>query len=94
MLRIETGRHQKPKFEVSQSTCFCNTDDGLYLMIVWPFHVDELSLLFREIDVEEIDSNDNELFIKIMKNKTTKDIQHRWRFFHECFYESKCGMTD
>ena len=84
MLRIETGIHQKPKLEASQRTrLFCNTndiDDELHLMLVCPFHADERFLLLLEIDVEDMCSSDKEQFIKIMKNKSEKDVRHLGRF--------------
>ena len=98
MLRIETGRHQKPKLEASQRTClFCNTndiDDELHLMLVCPFHADERFLLFREINVEEMCSSDKEQFIKIMKNKSEKGVRRLGRFLHQCFDKRKRSMLD
>ena len=79
MLRIETDSHQTPKLEASQRTClFGDTDaidDELHLILVCRLRADERSLLLCEIDVEEVDSSDKELFIKIMKNKSENDVR-------------------
>ena len=76
---------------------FCNTndiDDELHLMLVCPFQADERFLLFHEIDVEEMYSSDKEQFIKIMKNKSEKDVRYLGRFLHECLDERKHSMLD
>ena len=63
-------------------------------MLVCPFHADERFLLFHEIDVEEMCSRDKELFIKMMKNKSEKDVRHLGRFLRECFDKRKRSMLD
>ena len=63
-------------------------------MLVCPFNADERFLLFREIDVEEMCSSDKKQFIKIMKNKSEKNVRHLGGFLHECFDKRKRNMLD
>ena len=96
ILRVETGRHQKPKLDINDRICmFCNTneiDDELHLLTSCPFHVRERAHLLTHLDVCQTNGSSNRLFLEIMQNKNPEFLDHLGQFLCDSFGKRKAAI--
>ena len=89
-LRIETGRHVKPKLPPEKRTCqYCNTgeiDDEMHFLTVCQFHKPERREIFEHLPNDGNRVND---FIRIMTFKDPDIIARTGRYLHRAFLKRK-----
>ena len=97
ILRIETGRHQKPKLDICKRTClFCTTndiDDEYHLLLTCQFHRTERAIFLSDLGFEKNVTLCKETFVQIMSDKNEYKLHILGRFLHGCFEKRKFNMV-
>ena len=89
-LRIEVGRHQRPKLPLEQRICtFCNTNeiyDEVHLVKNCQFHNEERRILLNEIQRRFNSINHEDMFTPLVQSDCF-EVQHAFgKFLYSCFY--------
>ena len=89
-IRIEVGRHQRPKLPLEQRICtFCNTneiDDEVHLVKNCQFHNEERRILLSEIQRHFNYINLEDMFTPLVQSDCF-EVQHAFgKFLYSCFY--------
>ena len=89
MLRIETGRHQRPKIDIQERTClFCDTheiDDEEHLVSTCSYHTKERELLLLKLNLDREGCSSKEQLQSIMSDRTPEHLAAIGQFLFDCF---------
>ena len=89
-LRIEVGRHQRPKLPLEQTICtFCNKheiDDEVNLVNTCQFYNEEQRILLNEVQRRFNYINHEDMFTPLVQADCF-EVQHAFdKFLYSCFY--------
>ena len=89
-LRIEVGRHQRPKLPLEQRICtFCNKneiDDDVHRVKHCQFHNEERRILLNEIQRHFNSINHEDMFTPLVQSNCFEVLHVFGEFLYSCFY--------